>query len=278
MVGDRSGPGLGKDNVNFVSRHLKLTFVGVFICISIVFSYVLWKYASSGVKSLVNADVETLKGTFFGEKPFIYYCHERGKLDYVPANLVDAHKRMGTKYGLAVLNCSEVLPCGKDIFTRFNLKKEWNPTIFATAPWKMPTQLSPRKMKSAKGMAETLLHHMQPRAVRVQSDREFKEFCGFGYVNSPICFVISKGSRWADGQDAMVATMVEQYPKNRILLVDAKVRRFSHDKTDQAANPDNYSMRLTAVRNGTHYLTMDAAPTWTSIQMFMSSALKVGLR
>ena len=273
MRGGKRGPGRGY--VDFIYRNLKIIILGLVILISLLFSYIVWQQARSSVKSLINADIETLKGAFFGEKPFVYYCHERGKLDYVPAKLIDAHKIMGPKYGLAILNCSQELPSGKDIFTRFKLKKEWNPSIFATAPWTKPKQLSPRNMKDAKVMAESLVYHLQPRAVLIQSDKEFKDSCSFGSNESPVCFVVSKGSRWADGQDAMVATMVEQYPKNRILLVDAKVRRFSHDKTDQAANPDHYAMRLTAVRNGTHYLTMDAAPTWTAIQKFMSSTLQV---
>jgi hypothetical protein len=274
---DNGGSGIF---VQMLFRYMKYMIVGGVAVALLLFVFLIWFQTKSGVISLVNTDVELLKSTFFGDKPFVYYCHERGNLDYIPKKLLDAHAMSGNKYGLAILNCSQELPSGKDIWTRFKLKNDWNPSIFMTAPWAKPVQIPPRSLKEAKSIAEFTKYSLQPKPIKVSSDKEFKDVCAFSAEKaignqSPLCFVVSKGARYADGQDAMVTTMVEKFHKNRILLVDAKVRRFAHERSDMSSNPDTYAMRLTAVRNGTHYLTMPDAPTWTNIQAFVKNAVKV---
>lgn len=265
-----------------VFRHHRSIIAAVLAVVVASFSYVVWYQTKSSFVSLLDADIDTLKGVFFGEQPFLYYCHERGNTAYVPPKLLDAHKIMGHKYGLAILNCSQELPSGKNIFSRFNLKKDWKPTIFATAPWAKPSQVPPLSLKHATTMANFLVSSLEPRALKASTDAEYKDACGFSSKSSsskpPACILIMKGGRYTEAQDAVVATIVETYHTTRVVSVDTAVRRLSIERSEVGAtNPQNYAMRVHVVgSNGTRYVSMQESPTWTNIQRFLSTALVVG--
>jgi hypothetical protein len=277
----------GTNFVNYIYQNCLMIITAVVILTLIVFSYLLYSQPRiAEIVPLINADHNVLKSAFFGESPHLFYCHERGNRGYVPPKLLEAQKILQSKYSIGILNCSQELPSGKTIFNRFKLKSDWKPTIFTTVPWSRPAQIPPLSLKEAKTIASFIESSVTPKAQKANTDKEFKDNCGFFSGNRSesraeehdslsTCVVLVQGTKYADGHESLVSNIVTKYYKQRIVMVNAQSRRFSFERTHPGPSPSTYALRVVAVRNGTHFLRMTETPTWTNIQYFVDNAIKV---
>ena len=234
------------------------------------------------IKNLVNADAEALKSAIFGDVPHLFYCDRGGigkgvsNSDRIPGIFTDLHAIKGSEMGFATLNCSRMLPSGKSIWDRFKIKKEWRPTIFGTAPWMKPKQAGPNYLKDLASLRKFVEVAMAPRGTDISSDKQLVKFCGFdknvAEDDSSVtdtCFVLMKGSRFSKAQADLEAKLVRQYPKLKIASIDGTKRRLSFEDYEDLT-PDIFSIQLHALRNGTHYLTMQYPSTSDYLSTFIS--------
>jgi hypothetical protein len=184
---------------------------------------------TSSVKNLVNADYATIKETLL-EHPGIYFCADdtsnyaskKGSSSakkatsasdkstiVLPKIYEDLHALMlsgSYKYSnfasnavpvvFASVNCSQLLPSGKTLWSRYQLKKSIRPAIFSTAPWVgKATQASPSMLRKAESLESLFDAALTPKAVEVISSTDMWKVCGWPSTNQ------SKGSA-SSGQDS----------------------------------------------------------------------------
>jgi hypothetical protein len=254
----------------------------------IVFAYTLYKQSKSAIRNLVNTNADTLKDVFFGEQPFVFYC-DRGTgpatgndnaVTTVPALFTDLHALLGTKMGFATLNCSQVLPSGKSIWDRFKLKKEMKPVIWGNAPWTTPKQAMGNHMKDVKTLQTYMSNALVPKGTKISSQKQLMKFCQFDeahfvYDDRDIpntCIVLMKGKKHTKSQTELEQKIILAYPKTKFVSIQSDSLRFSFENLE-FLTPENFALRLYAIRNGTHSMEMLNPPTWDYANTFISSAL-----
>lgn len=269
---------------SFVFKNIYLILqIGAVIFVAL-FAVIVWRKSTSVIKNLVNADAETLKAAIFGDTPHLFYCDRGGigkgvsNSDRIPGIFTDLHAIKGSELAFATLNCSRILPSGKSIWDRFKIKKEWRPTIFGTAPWMKPKQAGPNYLKDLASLKKFTEVVMAPRGTDIVSDKQLAKFCAFdknvAEDDSSItetCFVLVKGSRYSKAQADLEGKLIRQFAKVKIASVDGQKRRLSFEDYEELT-PDLFSIRLHALRNGTHYLTMQYPPTSDYLSTFISQS------
>ena len=264
-----------QQNATFILQGL-----GVLIAIAIFYSF--YSNHSSAIENLVNANPETLKTAFMGEMPYLFYCHRGGNEETVPQGFTELNKVKGSKMGFALVNCSQVLPSGKNLWDRFKLKKEIKPTIFATAPWSKPTQVQKKDLKNMASLKNFVEVTMAPKGVDILTDKDLMKNCGFSVVNKSAnadvnsrgetCFVLVKGSKYTKFHTDLEERIIRAYPKVKIVKVDAVKKRLSFE--DPETLPGSmFALKMHALRNSTHYMSMVNPLTWDYVSTFMSQAI-----
>ncbi|KAJ1397096.1 hypothetical protein B484DRAFT_407120 [Ochromonadaceae sp. CCMP2298] len=239
----------------------------------------VWKSSQSVIQNLVNADAEVLKGAIFGDTPYMFYCARGGKNEIIPAQFSEVNALRGSNVGFAMVNCSQMLPSGKNLWERFKLKKEWRPTLFAAAPWlRAPLQVNPTHMKDGKTLAKFVDTSMAPKPTEISSDKELRRYCGFDKANvtdvrsiTDTCLILLRGSRYSKIHSDLERKLVQAYPRVRMAAISASKRRLSLE--EEMLPADHFALKLHALRNGTHYLTMVNPATWDYMNTFVGQAV-----
>ena len=271
--------GVGQAALGFVVQNYRVILQVLVAVVAVVFTHTIWKQSSSGVQNLINASDATLKSVLLGDKPFLFYCHRGGKNEIPPVVFSQMHETKSATVGFGILNCSQVMPSGKTIMDRFGLKREWRPIMFATAPWSKPKQIPPPQMKDFATLRKYFAQVTAARATEVQSDKELSAHCGFArnvtFDDRSVgetCVVLVKGKRHGKKQVELEEWLVHAFPKVKMASVDATKRRLSFE--DPAALPaDDFALKVHALRNGTHSLTMESPLTWDYLNTFVSHAV-----
>jgi hypothetical protein len=288
---------------SFIYNHLRIIILSTILLTLILYGLILYFIIPQEpqVISLVqNTDMNLFKKVFFGDQLSIHYCYNNeSSLDYIPAKLTEAHRLLGTStstgtgggtkqsYQLTILNCSQQLPSGKTIASRFKLNPKWKPMIFTTSPWSKPAQVTPMSLKDPKLLANYILTATAAKPLSAHTNKEFQSACQLNQTDrerggdsspSSLCLVIMKGKRYVDQQEQLVTRMVERYFKYRVTLIDSNERRLSFEKpslSQPVMNPQNFAMKLYMIREGSYYLPMIDSPTWENIQSFVDKAIQV---
>lgn len=234
----------------------------------------------SNVLDLTAADADTLKDAFFGDLPYLFYC-SKGASESLPSPFVELNAAKGSSVGFAKVNCSQVLPSGKTVMQRFKIKKEVRPTIFATAPWMKPQQVSANHLKDATTLTKFIDNTMAPKPTQVFSDKDLRKFCAFGGKNvvkdkreiTDTCLVVLRGAKYTKVHSELEKRLVQQYPKVRIAAVDAKKKRLSFEETGDYLPAEDFALKIHALRNRTHFLSMVNPVTWDYVDTFVSQTI-----
>jgi hypothetical protein len=250
------------------------------IVVALLFLGAMYVNTKGAVLNLVNADPEKLKAALTGDLPYLFYCHKGGKDEVIPKIFTELNSNTkSTKMGFALVNCSQVLPSGKNLFDRFKLNQNIRPTMFETAPWAKPTQVPKKDLKDVTSLKKFVDQTMGPKGVEVITDKDLMKACGFNVVNksAPVdtnsrgetCFVFVKGAKYTKG--SLEERIIRANPKAKIATVDAVKRRLSFENPE-AMSADMFDLKVHALRNGTHYMSMVNPPTWDYVSTFMSTA------
>ena len=152
--------------------------------------------------------------------------------------------------------------------------------IFATAPWTAgrvqvpPAQLSGQALHIASYLSSALA----PREKRVSSDKEFQEICGAEESGDErTCILALKGPLYSETQQDTMGGLVKYFHKSTLAIVsvDTKVRWLSVESSSIMSR--KFAMRLYAIRNGTHYMSLAASPTPGNALEFVQNAINVRL-
>lgn len=257
---------------NNVLKAINLNFKSIcsFLVVVITVLSISYVYITSftGASYMINASDQELKDIFFGTKPFLHVCNPEGEDEInIPTSFIEATKRIGLKnIGLSALNCSQLLPSGKTIYERFKLNKNWNPKAFTTAPWSKPSQLTQVSMKSTDAIETFVKTYTSPKPIVVTSDKEYKDNCKFNTSLNNICFVFFKGRRYTFDSEIIIKQFVQDFPGNRVVIVDAKHRKFSFESPP--ANFELYAYRLFAIKNYTSYHSLQISPSLQHMQEY----------
>jgi hypothetical protein len=279
-----TGSGSSSNFLTQVTKHKGTLIKVALVSIVFIFVAIVWKKSTSVIRNLVNVDIEDVKNALTSETPYLFYCdRDGGKKERVPSIFTDLHAIKGTKMGFATVNCSQVLPSGKNLWERFKLRRDVRPTIFGTAPWMKAKQAEALHLKDVASLQKFVDVRMAPNPTMVYSDKELRSFCGFDKTivkdeNSitDTCLVIVKGKRHTKAQTDLIQKLVLNKPKLKIAMVDAIKNRLSIE--DIPSSPaDNFAIKVHALRNGTHFLTMQNPPTRDYLDTFVSHALGVPL-
>jgi hypothetical protein len=250
------------------------------LLLAIVMLATFWKKSTVGVKDLTTADADTLKEAFFGKTPYLFYCGKHAKDEKLPEPFRDAHASKAMTMGFAKVNCSQVLPSGKTIYERFKLKKIVRPTIFATAPWMKPQQVAMNHLKDYGTLIKYIETVMAPKPTVVNADKDLHKFCGFDKNTTTdvrsigdTCVVVLRGTRYGKVHTDLEKRLVLEYPQVRFAALDATKKRLSFEETTEFVAADNFALKLHALRNGTHYITMVNPATWDYLTTFVGQAV-----
>lgn len=274
-----SGKGSSSNFLSKASKH-KATLIQVSLgAILLILVVIVWRKSTSVIQNLVNVDVEDLKNALIGDTPHLFYCDRDGKSERIPGIFTDLHLIKGSKMGFATVNCSQVLPSGKNLWERFKLRRDVRPTIFGTAPWMKAKQAEVQHLKDVGSLQKFVDVRMAPNPTLVHSDKELRSFCGFDKnivedENSitDTCLVIVKGKKFTKAQTDLAQKLVLNNPKVKIASVEAIRNRLSIE--DIPSMPaDNFAVKVHALRNGTHFLSMQNPPTRDYLDTFVSHAL-----
>lgn len=280
--------------ISFIFINYKLILFLLFLLISLIYSYLLYSssFSSSFILNLINKDILTLKTIFYSNKPHIHYCYNYGSLDYIPNKLVTAYKSINqyNNYQLTILNCSQILPSGKTIEMKYNLNKKWKPMIFITIPWSKPIQITPMSLKESNSIANFILTSVKPKHHYVSNTKEFEDYCQFKTKKGKsinqndnqnyngVCFVVMKGNRYTDYHDSLIDSVIKEYYKYNVVLINSNERRLSFEKylkDNSYLNPNNYGIKIYLVKNTTYYMELTDSPNYENIQKFMKKIQNV---
>jgi hypothetical protein len=176
---------------------------------------------------------------------------------------------------------------GKRIFERFKLKQDWSPVVFATAPWTGRVQVPPAKLsKEALHIANYVSSALIPREKTIATDKEFQEICGSSAVGLGLaegdageraCILALKGPLFSETQQETMRTMVKSFHKSTmsIVSVESKVRWLSVESSSIMSK--KFTMRLYAIRNGTHYMPLAGPPTPEKALQFVEESINVSV-
>eukprot|EP01038_Epipyxis_sp_PR26KG_P009271 gene9271-12488_t len=280
-----------KSNIitKYFVRHFSsiLKFAG--IALVAIFALLLYLRSGSVIQNLNNADPEVLKDAISGELPYLFFCDRSTgttpSANSIPSIFSELNAIKGSKMGFATVNCSQVLPSGKNLWDRFKLKREWRPTIFGTGPWTKPIQASPTYLKDLASLKKFVETVMVPKSTEVRSDKELWKFCGLTKANPknyddailngtpPTCIVLLKGTRYNKVQSELEQKLVTKYPKVKFASLEAAKYRLSMEDLEEL-QPDMFALKLYALRgNGTHYMPMMNPATWDYVDTFTSQAI-----
>jgi hypothetical protein len=269
---------MGDFLVSIFGRTAPRQFATVGGILVVIVAYVFYQRSMFDIKDFTALDGESLKDILVGEKPYMFFC-AREQNAVVPPIFSDLNVLKGTKMGFAKVNCSQVLPSGKSIWDRFKLKKEWKPTIFGTAPWSKPMQAHPTNLKDVAALKKFVDDELGPKGMAVKSDKALWQYCAFQknpvYDDRDIsdsCIVILKGTKFTNAQFLLEQRLVQQFPKVKFVSVDAAKLRLSFEDIDTLP-ADHFAMKLHALRNGTHFMSMVNPSTWDYLQTFVSVAV-----
>jgi hypothetical protein len=256
------------------------------VILAIIFGVILYRSTSQAIKNLVNADPDSLKDAFFGNKPHLFVCDRElgnNKIGTIPAIFSDLNVIKGNTISFATVNCSQVLPSGKTIMERFKLKKEWKPTIFGTAPWTKPIQAQPSALANVQSLKKFAEDSLAPKATVVKSDKHLWQHCAFAknlvYDDRDIsetCVLLVKGSKFSSTTAQLEQRLVQSYPQVKFAMVDASKLRMTFEDPD-GMPPDYFALKVHALRNGTHFQSMVHPITWDYLNTFVSSAVAAPL-
>ena len=266
----------------FLSQNSGLLLQAAGVAFVIFLSLSMYNSSSSAIQNLVNADPEVLKSAFMGDQAYLFYCHRGGKDETVPSTFTELNKLKGSKMGFALLNCSQTLPSGKNLYDRFKLKQEIKPTIFGTVPWGKPTQVAKKELKDVASLKKFVEVTMAPKGVEVYSDKDMMKHCGFSVVNKTAaadvasrgetCLVLVKGTKYNKFNSDLEERIVRANPKIKIVTIDAMKKRLSFE--DPESLPASaFEIKVHALRNTTHYMSMVNPLTWDYVSTFISQAV-----
>jgi hypothetical protein len=261
----------------------KVVFNVVAGVIAVLFSLLVYQQSSASIQNLTSASDDVLKGVFAGDKPYAFYCMRGTGKDEAPHPLFsELNKALGGKYGFAMVNCNHKLPSGKTILDRFALNRKTKPIIFLTAPWfgGRAKQVTGAGLKDAKTSRKYVDAAMTPRAMEVSSDKELYKYCGWGKSSvthddksiGTSCIAIVKGKRHAKAHMDLEERIIRENPRQRYVSVNAAKRRLSFE--DPESMPaDAFAIKVHAMRNGTHHISMVNPATWDYLSTFVSHAI-----
>jgi hypothetical protein len=233
--------------------------------------------------SLANSTEEQLRAALTGVEPHIFYCQEG--IESPPTMFMAAQQQRGTQFVFATLNCSQILPSGKSIFSKFGLKKlSRQPTVFGVAPWSKHQQVPKAGLVDTKSLVSFLDNAFAPKPRPVSSDKELNSFCGFAkdiastkHSVTSTCIVLQRGQQHNDYHTQLEEKLVKSYPRSKVAVIDANSKRFSFEGP-QSKPAEDISLEIFAVRNGTHFLQMNnKALTWDYVNTFVAQAIATPL-
>jgi len=184
---------------------------------------------------------------------------------------------MGSQLNFALLNCSQPLPSGKNIWERFKLKKDWRPSVFVTSPWGKPKQVAPSNMKDMTTFRKYVENAISARAVEVGSDKDFARECSAASAaDNETCIVVLKGTKYTSAHVTIEENLVKQFPKIKVVSIDAVKHRLSFEKPEKSP-ASGFSLKIHAIRKGGYYYSMSGPPGWESVEEFVTQAIALGL-
>lgn len=251
--------------------------------IAVFLALTFYKKSSIAIQDLSNASEDVLKDVFFGDLPYLFYC-AKGESDKAPSAFVELNNAK-SNVGFAKVNCTQKLASGRTISQRFKVKKEVRPTVFATAPWIKPQQVPANHLKDAATLTRFIDNVMAPKPTPVFSDKDMRKFCAFGGKNAvhdtrettPTCLVLLKGAKYTKVHADLEKRLVQQFPKVKIASVDAKKKRLSFEETGDYLSHEHFALKIHALRNGTHFMSMVNPITWDYVNTFVSQAVDTPL-
>lgn len=283
--GQRSGaPGTSTPfSVREVYEKNQMIFNAVAGVVAILFSVMIYQQSAASIQNLSDASDGVLKGVFTGNKPYIFYCARgTGRDEKVAPVFAELNKLKGNKYGFAMVNCNHKLPSGKTVMERFALNRKAKPIIFMTAPWfgGRAKQVTGGSMKDAKALSKFVDSSLAPRAQEVTSDRELAKYCGWGKSSithddksiSTSCVVFVKGKRHAKAHADLEERLIREHPRQRYVSLDANKRRLGFEDAESLP-ADSFAIKVHALRNGTHHMSMVNPVTWDYLSTFVSHAV-----
>ena len=237
------------------------------------FAYIIWKQNRSSAVNLINAPPAKLKEVFMGEDPYIYYCASGAGDMNAPRALLDAHKALGSAYGLAALNCSQTLPSGRNIWTKYHLNRKLKPTVFVQAPWTAAQQINPNHMRDGITLSKQIRSVLEPHPDEVRTNHDLQTKCGSNN-DGRTCIAILKGHRYTSSHHDIVKRIVMTYHKARVVVIDASKKRLSIENPELL--PENFTMKVYVLKSN-YYQAMSTSPTLPHVQSFLSDAMQAPL-
>lgn len=278
-----SGSSAAPFSVREVYEKNQTIFNAVAGIVAILFSLMVYQQSAASIQNLSDASDDVLKSVYTGDKPFIFYCARgTGRDEKVAPLFSDLNELKGNKYGFAMVNCNHKLPSGKTVMDRFALNRKTKPIIFMTAPWfgGRAKQATGGSLKDAKTLSKFVDSSMAPRAQEVSTDRDLAKYCGWGKSSithddksiGTSCVVFVKGKRHAKAHADLEERLIREHPRQRYVSVDANKRRLGFEDAESLP-ADSFAIKVHALRNGTHHMSMVNPVTWDYLSTFVSHAV-----
>lgn len=83
-----------------------------------------------------------------------------------------------------------------------------------------------------------------------------------------------RGTQFDSSHAALEEQLVRKYSRNRFVNVMGSKRRLSFEDVDEHPH-QQFALRIYALRNGTHYHSMDSSPSWSYLDSAAKQALSV---
>lgn len=197
--------------------------VAVLAIVVACFSAAVYQFSTSEdhIYRIEVTNEPLLSQVFQSGEPWVVLC---AKPDHImPELFSEAPKRLAGKSYMGVMDCTQKLPSGKSVLTRFGIKTSISPTIFTVSNGEKPQQIFLNYLQSTKAFAKRVVEQTKKSVVEVLKSSQLESKC----LHKSECVLLLRGAKWTPYERQWLDRLMKEYRKLPFVWVDSTILKLS---------------------------------------------------
>ncbi|EQC35900.1 hypothetical protein SDRG_06648 [Saprolegnia diclina VS20] len=154
---------------------LALSVVGSIIVALFAGFFIQFSYSEARLHQIRLDDAPLVERVFKSGEPWVVLC---ANADTVLPEVFDkASERLLGKMHVGVLDCDDLHPSGKSVFSKFSMRRDISPTVFTVANGEKPKQLFLNYLQKPRALAAQALAQTAKQLHEIQTTAQLDDKC-----------------------------------------------------------------------------------------------------
>ncbi|KDO30076.1 hypothetical protein SPRG_05267 [Saprolegnia parasitica CBS 223.65] len=154
---------------------LALSVVGSIIVALFAGFFIQFSFSEARLHQIRLDDAPLVERVFKSGEPWVVLC---ANADTVLPEVFDkASERLLGKMHVGVLDCDDLLPSGKSVFSKFSIRRDISPTVFTVANGEKPKQLFLNYLQKPRALAAQALAQTAKQLHEIQTTAQLDDRC-----------------------------------------------------------------------------------------------------